>query len=125
MTCLNHKTGQNYSLVLGYNYNTENDDTHYQTGEELHIDYVINQFLSASWAIGLNGFYLKQISGDSGSGAILGDFKAEAAGVGPSIMWLPKSLDGKTAFIAKWIHEFHAENRLKGDHVFLSFAMSL
>ena len=125
MTYLNEETGQNYSFVIGYNYNTENDDTDYQTGDEIHFDYVVNQFLSEYWAVGLNGFYLKQIGGDSGTGAILGDFKAEAAGIGPSIMWIPKSMDGEAAFIVKWIHDYHAENRLEGDHVFLSFAMSL
>jgi hypothetical protein len=26
-------------------------------------------------------------------------------------------------FIAKWLHEFHAENRLEGDHIYLSFAL--
>jgi hypothetical protein len=25
-------------------------------------------------------------------------------------------------FIAKWLHEFHADNRLEGDHFYLSFA---
>jgi hypothetical protein len=125
MTYLNEETGQDYSLVLGYGYNAENDDTNYQSGDEVHIDYVVNQFLSEEWAIGLNGFYLKQISGDSGSGALLGDFKAEAAGIGPVVMWMPKSLGGNKAFIAKWLHEYDAENRLEGDHVFLSFGMSL
>jgi arylsulfatase len=28
------------------NYNTENSDTDYQTGQEIHLDYMINQFLS-------------------------------------------------------------------------------
>jgi hypothetical protein len=26
-------------------------------------------------------------------------------------------------FIAKWLHEFHADNRLEGDHFYLSFAL--
>jgi len=28
------------------------------------------------------------------------------------------------SFIAKWILDYHAENRLEGDHLFLSFATS-
>ena len=124
VTSLNEKTGQDYSINIGYNYNTENSDTDYQTGQELHIDYMINQFLSESWALGFHGFYLKQITGDSGDGAILGDFKAEAAGIGPAVMWMPERFKGKAAFIAKWISEFDVEKRLEGDHVFLSFARS-
>jgi len=123
-TYLNEETGQDYSINIGYNYNTENPDTDYQTGQELHIDYMINQFLSESWAIGVHGFYLKQLTGDSGDGAIIGDFKAEAAGIGPAILWNTKVADRQVSFIAKWLHEYHAENRLEGDHIFISFAMS-
>jgi len=122
-TYLNTETGQDYSINIGYNYNTENSDTDYQTGQELHIDYMINQFLSESWAIGVHGFYLKQLTGDSGDGAILGDFKAEAAGVGPALLWSTKGLGREVTFIGKWLHEYHAERRIEGDHVFVSFAM--
>lgn len=123
-TYLNPETGQDYSVVLGYGYNTENDDTDYQSGDEVHLDYTINQFLNEEWAIGLHGFYYKQVGGDSGDGALLGDFKAEAAGIGPALMWVPKSMGGDKAFILKWINEYHAENRMEGDHVFASFAVS-
>ena len=125
MTYLNPETGQDYSIVIGYGYNSENDDTNYQSGDEFHIDYVINQFLSDSWAIGLHGFYYEQLSGDSGDGALLGDFKAEAAGIGPAVMWIPPQYEGKVALVAKWINEYDAENRLEGDHVFVSFMASL
>jgi hypothetical protein len=124
VTYLNGKTGQDYSVNIGYNYNTENSDTDYQTGQELHIDYMINQFLSESWAIGIHGFYLKQVTGDSGDGAILGDFKAEAAGVGPAVLWSTKRFRREVTFIAKWLHEYHAERRIEGDHVFVSFVLS-
>jgi hypothetical protein len=124
VTYLNEKTGQDYSVNIGYNYNTENPDTDYQTGEEIHIDYMVNQFLSESFAIGIQGFYLKQVTGDSGDGAILGDYKAEAAGVGPALLWSPKRFDQRVTFIAKWLHEFHTERRIEGDHIFASIAMS-
>ncbi len=85
---------------------------------------MINQFLSDSWAIGVQGFYCKQLTGDSGDGAILGDFKAEAAGIGPAILWNIKVANQEVSFIVKWLHEYHAENRLEGDHIFVSFALS-
>ena len=123
-TYLNEETGQDYSVNFGYNYNTENQDTDYQTGQEIHIDYMVNQFLSESFAIGVHGFYLKQITGDSGSGAILGDYKSDAAGIGPAILWSPKKYDQKITFIAKWLHEYHAKRRLEGDHLFVSLVIS-
>ena len=123
LTYLNPETGRDLSFNIGHIYNTENDDTDYQTGQELHLDVVFNQFLSETFAVGFHGFYLKQISGDSGSGAVLGDFKAEAAGIGPALLWSTKIGGQDVSFIAKWMHEFHAENRLEGDHIFLSFAL--
>jgi len=53
---------------------------------------MLNQFLSESLAIGIHGFYLKQVTGDNGSGARLGSFKAETAGVGPAVLWITKGL---------------------------------
>ncbi len=124
LTYLNEETGRDLSFNIGHIYNTENDDTDYQTGQELHLDWALNQFLSETFALGLQGFYLKQITGDSGSGALLGDFKAEAAGIGPALMWSTDVGSQNVVFIAKWFHEFHAENRLEGDHFMLSFALS-
>jgi hypothetical protein len=123
LTYLNPETGRDFSFNIGHIYNTKNDDTNYQTGQELHLDVAFNQFLSETFAVGIQGFYLKQITGDSGSGALLGDFKAEEAGVGPALLWSTQIGDQGVSFIAKWLHEFHAENRLEGDHVFLSFAL--
>ncbi len=123
LTYLNPETGRDFSFNIGHIYNTKNDDTNYQTGRELHLDVAFNQFLSETFAVGIQGFYLKQITGDSGSGALLGDFKAEEAGVGPALLWSTQIGEQGVSFIAKWLHEFHAENRLEGDHVFLSFAL--
>jgi hypothetical protein len=123
LTYLNPETGRDVSFNIGHIYNTENDDTDYQTGQELHLDVVFNQFLSETFAVGLHGFYLKQITGDSGGGAILGDFKAESAGIGPALLWATQIGGQDVSFIAKWLHEFDAENRLEGDHMMLSFAL--
>jgi hypothetical protein len=123
LTYLNEETGRDLSFNIGHIYNTENDETDYQTGQELHLDVVLNQFLSESFAVGLQGFYLKQITGDDGRGATLGDFKAESAGIGPAVMWSRDFGKQNVTFIAKWLHEFHAENRLEGDHIYLSFVL--
>ncbi len=120
---LNLESGKDLSFNIGYIYNTENSRTDYQTGQEVHLDLALNQFLSESFAVGLHGFYLKQITGDSGDGALLGDFKAEAAGVGPALLWSTTVGQQNVTFIAKWLHEVHAENRVEGDHFFMSFAL--
>ncbi|MCZ6859577.1 MAG: transporter, partial [Alphaproteobacteria bacterium] len=70
VTYLNPKTGTEVSIAPGVIYNTENDDTDYQTGIEFHLDFTANQFLSETFAIGVRGYYYNQITGDSGSGKI-------------------------------------------------------
>jgi hypothetical protein len=123
-TYLDPIRGHEFSFNLGHIYNTENKDTDYQTGQEIHLDYMANQYFSETFALGVHGFYLKQITGDSGDGAIFGDFKAEAAGIGPALLWTPSILGKDVPIIVKWLHEFHAENRLEGDHVMASFVLS-
>ena len=125
VTNLNMETGREFSLVSGYMLNGENDDTDYQTGNELHVDAMFNQFLSDHFAIGLHGYYYKQLQGDSGSGAILGDFKGESYGIGPSFLWIPKSTGGKFSVIGSWLHDLHASNRLESDYAVVTLAWQL
>jgi len=119
-TYLHPEKGHEISACFGYIYNTENDDTDYHTGQEIHLDYMLNQFLSETFALGVHGFYYKQITGDSGGGALLGDFKGEAAGIGPAVMWVTQVKSVALIIGAQWLHEFHAEHRLQGDHLFLN-----
>lgn len=120
MTYLNQKIGTEISINFGHIYNTENNAAHYQTGQEFHADYMLNQFLSKTFAIGLHGFYYNQITGDSGSRALLGDFKGEVAGIGPALMWIPKTKNKNFIISVKWLHEYYAKHRMKGENILLN-----
>ncbi len=122
MTWFNAPTGTALSFAPGIMFNTENDDTNYQTGTEFHLDFVANQFLSKTFSVGIRGYYYKQITGDSGSGAVLGDFKSEAFGIGPGVVWIPKFAGGALTVLGKWMHDLHAENRFDSDYLTLSAA---
>ena len=124
-TYLNEDTGQDYSLVLGYGYNTENDDTDYQSGDEIHADFVLNQFFTETFAVGINGYFYRQIGADSGDGALLGSFKGEGAGIGPGVYYGREIAGRDVFFVAKWVHDYHAENRVKADYVYASFMLSI
>ena len=93
-------------------------------GDEVHIDIVLNQFLSESFGVGINAFFFRQLSGDSGDGAVLGDFKGEASGIGPVVYYTKKIGGSEVYFSVKWLKEFDVKNRLEGDHVYASFALS-
>lgn len=123
VTYLNPATGWELSANLGYIYNTENSDTDYQSGEEVHLDFAINRYLSDSFAVGIHGFHLEQISGDSGDGAILGNFEAQASGIGPALLWATTVKEHPVSLIAKWLHDFDATRRIEGDHFIVSFAL--
>jgi hypothetical protein len=123
MTWFNPETGTEFSVVPGLMFNAENPDTNYRTGTEFHMDFMFNQFVSEDLAIGLHGYVYQQISGDSGSGALLGDFKGEAFGIGPAISWIPKSAGGNVALSASWVHDVHSKNRLSGDYGAISFSI--
>jgi hypothetical protein len=122
VTWFNTGTATEISVAPGIMVNTKNDDTNYQTGEEFHVDFVGNQFLSDTFAIGLRGYYYRQVSGDSGSGAVLGDFKGESLGLGPGFFWTPEFAGGNLIIQGKWMHDVVDENRFDSDYV--TFALS-
>lgn len=123
-TMANFKGGRELSGVLGVTFNGENEDTNYDSGNELHLELAGVQHLPNHWAAGIVGYYYNQISGDSGGPAILGDFEGEVAGIGPELNYQfqtkhPVSVD------LRWYHEFSSENRLEGDGVFLTISVPL
>jgi hypothetical protein len=116
MTWLNMKTGTEISVMPGIMFNTKNTKTKYQSGNEFHVDFMMNQFLAKNFAIGLQGYYYNQVSGDSGSGARLGSFKGESLGFGPAVLWMPNFAKGKLSLVAKWLHDVDHKNRMEGDY---------
>ena len=59
------------------------------------------------------------MSGDSGEGATLGDFKARSHGIEPVISYSAKAGGHDLIAELKWLHEFDNSNRPEGDAIFL------
>ncbi len=116
MTWFNPDTGTEVTVTPGVMVNTRNSATDYKTGTEFHVDFMVNQFLSEAFAIGLHGYYYSQLSGDSGTGALLGGFKGQSVGLGMALTWIPESAGGKVLVTGKWLHDVHAKNRLNADY---------
>ncbi len=119
----NHPTlGFNAALYGGVIFNTENEDTNYQGGSMLHLDGSIQQLLPVGpgfISIGAEGFYLEQLSADSGQRAILGDFKGRSAGIGPVLGYVLPLGDDTLVTELRWLPELETKNRLKGDYIWL------
>src|SRR6516162_8256086 len=84
-TYLNEKAGIEGSVVFGLTYNFINPDTQYQSGTDAHLDWALSPILTDKFHIGAVGYVYNQVTGDSGAGARLGDFKSRVAGIGPQI----------------------------------------
>ena len=125
VTYSNKKSGFNAVLRMGYAMNTENDATHYKSGSLLHFDGAIEQILpvgSGFLALGAEAFYFDQATGDSGSGAVLGDFKGMTSGIGPVLGYIKPLGKNSLVFEGKWLTELDTKNRLDGDYWFLRAA---
>lgn len=122
VTWFNPDSGTEASVAAGVMFNTENSDTDYETGTEFHMDFVANQFLSETFAIGLRGYYYDQLTGDSGAGATLGDFESDSFGAGPGFIWIPSFGGGSLTVLGKWMHDFSADNRFESDYFTLTAA---
>lgn len=124
-TYLDEKTGLEFSAVAGLTYNFENPDTDYQNGIDSHLDWAVSQFLSQNWELGLAGYVYYQLTGDSGSGAVLGPFKSRVAAIGPEVGYSFTFRGQPAYFNLRGYREFWAENRLEGTAVFATVAIPL
>jgi hypothetical protein len=124
-TYFNTKTGREFSAVAGLTYNFENPDTDYQNGIDLHLDWGASQFLSEQVHIGLVGYFYYQITGDSGSGATLGDFESRVNGIGPQVGYLFKMGERQAYLNVKGYWEFGAENRPEGWNSWLTLSLPI
>lgn len=124
-TYLDPATGHEFSIVGGLTYNFENPDTNYKNGIDAHIDWAASQFLNEQWHVGVVGYAYQQLSGDSGDGATLGDFKSRVFGIGPQVGYKFDVSDATTGYLnLKGYYEFGAKNRAEGWNAWLTLAFS-
>lgn len=123
-TYLNMESGREFSATLGFTYNFENPDTDYQNGIDAHLDWGASQFLSEQVHVGLVGYFYYQLTGDSGAGAVLGDFKSSVNGIGPQIGYLFKMGQLDTYLNLKAYWEFEADNRPDGWNSWLTWSVT-
>lgn len=124
-TYFDQKSGWEYSAVLGATYNWENHDLDYQNGIGLHLDWAASKFLTKQLQVGVVGYAYQQVTGDSGPGAVLGDFESRVFGIGPQVGYIFSIGGDHQGYLnLKGYHEFEAENRPEGWNVWLTFSIS-
>ena len=123
---ISSKIGLEISAFAGIDFNTENNDTDYRTGDQFHLDVTVAQHLPIGklgvFGVGANAWYYQQVTGDSGSGARLGAFEGQTVGVGPVISYIKSLGKSELAIEAKWLPEIEVQHRTKGDYVWVKLA---
>ena len=125
-TYLDTKTGFEISGALGMTFNYINTATNYQTGDELHFEWDINEHFASGWSLGVGGYVYDQVTGDSGSGDRTGPFKGRVVAVGPLVGYTFKFMELIPVNLnAHWFHEFDTKNRLTGNSIIGSISFPL
>lgn len=124
-TWLDPTLGLEISFAPGFTFNAENPATNYRTGTEFHIEAAMMQHFSKDFSIGVAGYYYRQLTGDSGTGALLGSFKGEVSAIGPNIAYNFKIGSVPIITSVRWLKEFNAKNRMAGDAGFITVTIPL
>ena len=122
-TYLNPQTGNEFSIVGGVTYSLPNPWLQYQNGIDSHLDWAASHFVTKDVLIGVAGYYFQQLTGDSGAGARLGDFKGMAVGIGPQIGFLFPVGDYQGYLNIKGYKDLEVENRPQGWSTWVTFAI--
>jgi hypothetical protein len=123
---LSTKIGLELSAFAGMDFNTKNHKTDYRTGTQFHLDFTAAEhlpLLGGIIGVGANAFYYQQITGDSGSGALLGDFKGRTVGIGPVLSYATKIFKKDLVAEVKWLPEIEVKKRIKGDYIWFKLGM--
>ena len=115
--------GFEFSAVVGFTYNMENDDTNYQNGIDIHLDWSVSQFLNDHWQVGIAGYVYNQITSDSGASPLANGIKSAIAAVGPEIGY-SFTMNKQAAYInLRGYWEFAAKHRVEGAATFVTLSL--
>ena len=121
--------GWETSAKLMYNTKTENNATHYRSGDEFHMDYAVGKH-SGPWTLGVSGYLLKQLTDDRVGGraapAVPGLWtegrRGQVVAAGPSISYTNKR---HMTFVAQWQPEMAVRNRFGGNKLWFKLIIPL
>jgi hypothetical protein len=125
VTWLDPVLGLDITNVVGITFNAANTATDYRTGTEFHWEWAVTRKLQNGFSFGAVGYVYRQLTDDTGRGALLGPFRGRVAAIGPTIGYdfLVGRLPVSTRL--RVYREFETENRLQGTAGFLSLSMPL
>lgn len=106
-----NQAGFNFSAKIIYEFNAENSETNYRSGQEFIVDFAAGWGLGQHWTLGVGGFLYQQTTDDKQNGQVVADYKGRAFALGPDV----KYDSGKGWLVtAKYAPEFDVRNRPQG-----------
>lgn len=121
--------GLEASAKIMYNFNTVNSATHYTSGQELGVDYLLGLHCGP-WAYGINGYYYLQTTDDKYRGHKVKNYfpnwqgdgrdgygKGRQLSIGPAIQYNYKNM----FFNVKYQWDTNVKNKPEGSHLWLKF----
>jgi hypothetical protein len=113
-------------------YNTRNKDDGYLSGSVFNFDYQLMKFVSDDIRLGLQGYFVRQLSADTqnmdGINAalakeIIDGNKLSVNAAGPAVAWIKNG--GEMMLEAKYLKEYKARNRFEGSAFWLTLSKPL
>ena len=101
--------GWEFSTKMSYSFNSENDDTNYQSGDYFAGDYAIGYQLNDQVKLALEGYVFKQTTDDEVNGVSIGN-KGQPLSFGPAIQYKRDNW----SLEAKFLKETEVEHRPEG-----------
>jgi hypothetical protein len=123
-TYFDQKTGWEFSGVLGFTYNFINPTTQYKDGVDMHFDWAASYAFNDKISAGVVGYVFRQLSCDSGAGAVDGCDISQVFGIGPQVTYNFPVNDWQGSLNLKAYKEFWAQNRPDGYNVWLTLSVS-
>jgi hypothetical protein len=123
-TYFDQPAGHEFSAVLGFTGNFENQSTGYTSGIDAHLDWGASQFLSKQVQVGLVGYFYEQLTGDDGCAPVLCPFKSRVIGFGPQIGYFFPVAGMQGYLNLKGYGEFDHDNRPDGWNLWLTLSLS-
>ncbi|MDE1179003.1 transporter [Paraburkholderia sp.] len=115
--------GIELTLNYGLEFYTANDKTQYHNAPVSVLDLLALKRFTNGWGVGVVGGYIQQISEDSGGIAdVTGGAKGHSVGIGPMVTWSGKISKTPVSAALRWVNEFEASRRPKGNAVQLSIS---
>jgi hypothetical protein len=107
--------------------NSRNKDTGYRSGDMFNLDFAAMKFVTEDVRLGVQGYVVQQLTGDSSTNAATqadinaaGGNKMRAYALGPALAWIKNG--GEMLMEGKILQEFGARNRAEGTTYMLTIS---